>query len=65
VRGIGWGVFGYEPGYAARQWAELAPHLRSGALVPPVAEVFSLDRVADALAVVDERRVLGKVVVRP
>ncbi|GAA4700104.1 NADPH:quinone oxidoreductase family protein [Pseudonocardia yuanmonensis] len=66
VRGVGWAKPAFaEPGFLTRQWNDLLPHLESGALAPPVAEVFPLDRVADALAVVDERRVLGKVVLRP
>src|ERR1700712_4893141 len=39
--------------------------LLAGALTPPVAGTFPFERTAEALAVVDERRVLGKVVLRP
>lgn len=66
VRGVGWAKPAFaEPGFVTRQWADLLPHITSGAVAPPVAEVFPLDRVVDALGVVDERRVLGKVVLRP
>lgn len=66
VRGVGWaGPAFAAPGFVAEQWKQLLPHLRSGALTPPVAEIVPFDRAADALAVVDERRVLGKVVLRP
>ncbi|MBB6380496.1 NADPH2:quinone reductase [Pseudonocardia eucalypti] len=66
VRGVGWAKPAFDtPGFVTRHWADLLPHIHSGAVVPPVAEVFPLDRVVEALAVVDERRVLGKVVLRP
>lgn len=66
VRGVGWAKPAFaEPGFVTRQWTDLLPHIASGAVAPPVAEVYPLDRVVDALGVVDERRVLGKVVLRP
>lgn len=66
VRGVGWAKPAFAvPGFVTEQWRELMPHLLSGALTPPVAETFPLERAAEALAVVDERRVLGKVVLRP
>ncbi|QJY49923.1 NADPH:quinone oxidoreductase family protein [Pseudonocardia broussonetiae] len=63
VRGVGWGgpAFGV-PGFVTGQWDALLPHLRAGALDPPVAEVLPVDRVADALAALDDRRALGKLV---
>ena len=45
-----------------RQWAELEPHLRSGALDPLISETFPLEDAGRALARIDERRVTGKVV---
>ena len=65
VVGVGWGAFALNrPGYLARQWAELEPHLRSGALNPLISATVSLELAADALAVIDERRVTGKVVLQ-
>ncbi|MEJ2864775.1 NADPH:quinone oxidoreductase family protein [Actinomycetospora flava] len=66
VRGVGWGMPAFaEPGFVAAQWRELTPHLRAGALSPPVSAVYPFARAADALAAVDGRRVLGKVVLHP
>jgi NADPH2:quinone reductase len=63
VVGVGWGAFAMSrPGYMAQQWAELEPHLRSGALDPVLSTTFPLERAAEALATIDERRVTGKVV---
>jgi NADPH:quinone reductase len=63
VVGVGWGAFALSrPGYAASQWAELVPHLRSGALDPPIGGRFPLEKAAEALATIDERRVLGKII---
>ena len=65
VVGISWGAFALgRPGYLAQQWAELQPHLRSGALAPLISATISLELAADALAVLDERRVTGKVVLQ-
>jgi NADPH2:quinone reductase len=63
VVGVGWGAFALSrPGYVAQQWAELEPHLRSGALDPVISTTLPLERAAEALAVLEERRVTGKVV---
>jgi NADPH:quinone reductase len=63
VVGVGWGAYALaRPGYLAEQWAELEPHLRSGALDPVISETFPLVQAADALARLDERKVTGKVV---
>jgi NADPH2:quinone reductase len=63
VVGVGWGAYALSrPGYAAGQWAELVPHLRSGALDPPIGGRFPLEKAAEALATIDERRVLGKII---
>lgn len=63
VVGVGWGAYALSrPGYAASQWAELVPHLRSGALNPPLGGVFPLEKAPEALATIDERRVLGKII---
>lgn len=66
VVGVGWGAFVMgKPGYMAGEWNELIPHLRSGALNPLVSETFPLDKAAEALARIDERKVTGKVVLEP
>jgi NADPH:quinone reductase len=63
VVGVGWGAFAFaRPGYLTTQWAELEPHLRSGALDPLISATFPLERAAAALATIDERQVTGKVV---
>jgi NADPH:quinone reductase len=65
VVGVGWGSFAFaRPGYLAGQWAELLPHLRSGALQPLISATISLELAADALATIAERRVTGKVVLK-
>lgn len=66
VRGVGWGAPAFvEPGFVTEQWDVLAPLLRAGKLDPPVADVLPLDRAADALVALDERRVSGKHVLVP
>ncbi|MCE0764989.1 NADPH:quinone oxidoreductase family protein [Pseudonocardia kujensis] len=66
VRGVGWGGPAFTvPGFVAGQWADLVPQIRRGAVAPVVGGMFPLQQAADALAVVDERRALGKVVVQP
>lgn len=63
VVGVGWGGYALgRPGYLAQQWAELEPHLRSGALNPLISGTFPLEKAAEALTQIDERRVTGKVV---
>jgi NADPH2:quinone reductase len=63
--GVAWGAYALpRPGYLAQQWAELEPHMGSGALNPLVSATFPLEDAAAALATIDERRVTGKVVLR-
>lgn len=63
IRGVGWGIPAFQdPGFVLQQWSRLTPYLESGALVPPVSETFAFERAAEALKVVEDRRVLGKVV---
>jgi NADPH2:quinone reductase len=63
VVGVGWGAYALgRPGFATSQWAELVPHLRSGALDPPIGARYPLEKAAEALTQIDERRVLGKIV---
>jgi len=66
VVGVAWGGYALtRPGYLHEQWAQLAPHLASGALAPVVSARFPLERAAEALAAIDERAVTGKVVLEP
>ncbi|QJY49813.1 NADPH:quinone oxidoreductase family protein [Pseudonocardia broussonetiae] len=66
VVGVGWGAFAMpRDGFVAEQWADLLPHLRSGALDPVVGATYPLADAAAALAEIDERRVTGKVVLEP
>ena len=63
VVGVGWGAYAFaRPGYLSKQWAELEPHLRSGALDPVISTTLPLERAAEALTIIDDRRVTGKVV---
>ncbi len=65
VVGVGWGAFALgRPGYVAQQWAELTPHLRSGAIDPLISATFPLEKAAEALTRIDERQVTGKVVLQ-
>src|SRR3954465_12464590 len=63
VVGVGWGAYALpRPGYARREWEEMLPHLRSGALDPMIAESFPLDGAGTALQRIDDRQVTGKIV---
>jgi NADPH2:quinone reductase len=50
--------------YMQQQWAALLPLLESGAIDPPVGATYAFDDVAQAFVDIDERRGLGKSVVR-
>lgn len=66
VTGVAWGGYAMaHPGFMAMQWAELEPHLRSGALDPVISRTLPLERAAEALTAIDERRATGKVVLEP
>ena len=65
VRGVGWGAFAMmRPGYMQQQWAELLPMIESGVITPPIGATYPLAEFAAALADLDERRAVGKSVVR-
>jgi NADPH2:quinone reductase len=65
VVGVGWGAWWMtRPEYLQEQWARLLPHLESGALEPLVGNSYPLERAADALLELDERRALAKVLLR-
>ena len=66
IKGFEFMTFGvHAPELMARDRKELMEHLAAGRLTPHVSEVFPLDRAADALRAVGERRALGKVIVDP
>ena len=65
VRGVGWGAFAMmRPGYMQEQWQALLPMIESGAVKPPIGHVYELEEFGQALVDMDERRTLGKSVVR-
>lgn len=61
--GVGWGAWSAtHPGYLAEQWEELEPLLASGAVDAPEPIVYPLDQAGAAIASLENRRALGKVV---
>ncbi len=65
VRGVGWGAFAMvRPGYMREQWQALLPMIESGVVKPPIGATYELDELGRALSDMDERRTLGKSVVR-
>lgn len=66
VVGVGWGSYeGARAGHTATQWEALRPHLENGTLRPRVGAVFGLDEATAALQHVEQRRAVGKVLLRP
>jgi len=66
VVGVGWGAYVLKrQGLIREEWDALLPHLESGVIDPPISGTFGLDRAADALLVLDERRATGKVLLTP
>ena len=53
-----------EPGYLRQQWDELIPFLESRAIDPFIGHVFPLEDVAAAIRELDERRAVGKILIR-
>ena len=65
VRGVGWGAYAMtRPGYMQEQWAELVPMMESGTVKPPIGATYDLADFGAALAEMEDRRTLGKSVVR-
>jgi NADPH2:quinone reductase len=65
VRGVGWGAYALvRPGYMQQQWAELLPMMETGVVKPPVGRTYELEEFGQALIDMDERRTLGKSVVK-
>ena len=66
VVGAAWGEYAMtNTDYAAQQWQELLPLFASGALRPEVAAVLPLERAAEGLRLLDDREVIGNVVLTP
>jgi NADPH2:quinone reductase len=66
VRGVGLGAYaGPRPEFLRAEWDRLVPYLESGAVVPPVSGTYPLERAGEAIAQLEDRRVLGKVVLLP
>jgi NADPH2:quinone reductase len=70
VRGVGWGAFAMvRPGFMAEQWRELEPMIAAGVIDPPLgspagASAYQLADFGRALAEMEDRKTLGKTVVR-
>lgn len=66
VVGVSWGTFALaRPGFLADQWSALHPGIVSGQLRPPIAAELTFEQANEALRMLDERRVQGKIVLRP
>ncbi|MGH3647403.1 MAG: zinc-binding dehydrogenase, partial [Micromonosporaceae bacterium] len=64
VVGVGWGAFALpRPDFVPAQWADLVPHLESGALDPVLGETYPLERAAEAIAAMERREAAGKLIV--
>jgi NADPH:quinone reductase len=65
VRGVGWGAYAMvRPGFMRGQWDALVPMIESGIVDPPVGTTYPLEQVSRALTDLEQRRVLGKTVLR-
>jgi NADPH:quinone reductase len=65
VRGVGWGAYAMvRPGYMHEQWDALMPLLESGMIDPPIGATYELEDFGRALADMEQRKTLGKSVVR-
>ncbi|GAA1242909.1 NADPH:quinone oxidoreductase family protein [Prauserella halophila] len=66
VRGVAWGAYALaDPARLRAEWNVLLPYLESGVVDPPIAATYPLSRAGEAVARLDDRTVLGKVVVDP
>ena len=65
VRGVGWGAYAMvRPGFMTAQWRELEPMMAAGIIDPPLGAVYDLADMGRALQEMDERKTLGKTVLR-
>lgn len=63
IRGAGWGAYLMtNPEYIDEQWAEISELLTSGTLTAPEPATYPLDKAADAIASLENRTAMGKVV---
>ncbi len=63
VLGVAWGeLWMRDPSFLQTQWLELTDVLESGAVDPLIGATFPLDEVPAALALMDRRGALGKIV---
>ncbi|MHC1563189.1 NADPH:quinone oxidoreductase family protein [Actinomycetospora sp. C-140] len=66
VVGAGWGAYASKrPGFMHRQWDAIRDDVAAGRLAPPISATYPLAESASAIAELAERRVAGKVVIRP
>ncbi len=52
------------PGYMQEQWRALVPMIESGVVKPPIGATYDFDGFGQALLDMDQRKTLGKSVVR-
>jgi NADPH2:quinone reductase len=52
------------PGYMQEQWQALLPMIESGVVKPPIGSTYRFEEFGQALVDMDQRRTLGKSVVR-
>ncbi len=65
VRGVGWGAYAMtRRDFMQEQWAEVVPMIESGAVKPAIGTTYDLEDFGRALVDMQERRTLGKSVVR-
>jgi NADPH:quinone reductase len=65
VRGVGWGAYAMtRQDFMQQQWAELVPMIDSGVVKPPIGATYALEDFGRALVDMDDRRTLGKSIVR-
>jgi NADPH2:quinone reductase len=65
VMGVGSNeIWSRQPGLPRNQWRQLIPMLEAGQLDPVIGQVFALDEINNALRTIDERRAVGKILVR-
>ena len=65
VRGVGWGAYAFlSPTFMHEQWAALTPLMDDGTIVPPIGTTYPMAEFSRALDDLDQRRALGKIVVR-
>jgi NADPH2:quinone reductase len=52
------------PGFVGEQWRNLTPLMESGAIDPQIGSVFALEDAAAAIRAMDERRAIGRLLIR-